>query len=44
MAGGFLAENSELLDLLHENLRRVEFSRYNLELYVGIAQLYRQNI
>jgi hypothetical protein len=43
MAGRFLAENGELQDLLHENLRRVEFNRYNLELYTGIAQLYRQN-
>jgi hexosaminidase len=44
MAGRFLSENDELLDLLHENLRRVEFNRYNLELYIAIAQLYRQNI
>ncbi len=44
LAGRFLAENDELIDLLHENLRRVEFNRYNLELYVAIARLYRQNI
>ncbi len=44
LAGRFLAENDELLDLLYENLRRVEFNRYNLELYVAIAHLYRQNI
>jgi hexosaminidase len=44
MAGRFFAENSELQDLLYENLHRVEFNRYNLELYTGIAQLYRQNI
>jgi hypothetical protein len=44
MAGRFKSDNSELLDLLHENLRRVEFNRYNLELYIGIAQLFRQNI
>ncbi len=44
MAGHFLAENDELLDLLGENLRRVEFNRYNLELYIGIARLYRQNL
>jgi hexosaminidase len=44
LAGRFLAENDELLDLLQENLRRVEFNRYNLELYAGIARLYRQNI
>jgi hexosaminidase len=44
LAGRFLADNDELLDLLNENLRRVEFNRYNLELYLAIAQLYRQNI
>jgi hexosaminidase len=44
LAGRFLAENDELLDLLYENLRRVDFNRYNLELYIGIARLYRQNI
>ncbi len=44
MAGRFLADNDELLDLLHQNLQQVEFNRYNLELYIGIAQLYRQNL
>jgi hypothetical protein len=44
LAVRFLADNDELLDLLHENLRRVEFNLYNLELYLSIAQLYRQNI
>jgi len=44
LAGRFLAENDELLDLLHKNLQQVEFNRYNLELYIAIAQLYRQNI
>jgi hypothetical protein len=44
LAGRFLADNDELLDLLHKNLQIVEFNRYNLELYIGIANLYRQNI
>ena len=44
MAGRFLSDNDELLDLLYENLQGVEFNRYNLELYVAIAQLFRQNI
>src|SRR5690348_7713863 len=44
LAGHFLAENDELLDLLHQNLQQVEFNHYNLELYVAIAQLYRQNL
>jgi hypothetical protein len=30
LAGRFLAENDELLDLLHQNLRLVQFNHYNL--------------
>ena len=44
LAGRFLAENDELLDLLHQNLQQVEFNHYNLEIYIAVAQLYRQNI
>ena len=44
MAGRFLAQNDELLDLLHTNLEQVKFERYNLELYLSIANLYRQNL
>jgi hypothetical protein len=44
LAGRFLADNDELLDLLHQNLQQVEFNHYNLELYTVIAQLYRQNL
>ena len=44
LAGRFLAANDETLDLLHKNLQQVEFNRYNVELFIGIAQLYRQNI
>jgi hypothetical protein len=44
LAGRFLAENDELLDRLHRNLQKVEFNRYNLELYICIARLYRQNL
>jgi hypothetical protein len=43
-SSAFLAENDELLGLLHENLRTVSLNRYNLEVYVSIAQLYRQNL
>jgi hypothetical protein len=43
LAGRFLARNDELLDLLHRNLQQVDFNRYNLELYIAIARLYRQN-
>ncbi|MCJ7503464.1 MAG: beta-N-acetylhexosaminidase [Acidobacteriia bacterium] len=44
LAAEFLAENDELLDLLQMNLQRVEFNRYNLEVFVSIAQLCRQNL
>ena len=43
-ASELLARNDELLDLLHQNLERAEFNRYNLEVYLAIAQLYRQNL
>ena len=39
-----LAENDELLDLLHTNLQRVERNQYNLEVFISVAQLYRQNL
>jgi hypothetical protein len=44
LAADALADNDELLGLLEENLRAVEFNRYNLEVYLSIAQLYRQNL
>ena len=44
MAGEFLAENDELLDLIHANQRRVRFQKYNLDVFLSIAQLFRQNI
>jgi len=44
LAGQALAENDELLDLLHANLERAEFNHYNLEVYLSIAHLYRQNL
>ena len=44
LAGKALAENDELIDLLHANLERVEFNRYNLEVYLSIAHLYCQNL
>lgn len=44
LAEGFLADNDELLALLHENSGRVTLNRYNLEVYVSIAHLYRQNL
>ena len=44
MAGEFLARNDELLDLLHSNELRVSFQKYNLRIYLSIAQLFRQNL
>jgi len=44
MAGGFLAANDELLDLIHTNLAQADFQVYNLEIFLAIARLYRQNI
>jgi hypothetical protein len=44
LASDSLADNDELLGLLHENLGSVERNRYNLEVYTSIAQLCRQNL
>jgi hypothetical protein len=43
-AGKFLAQNDQLIDLLHTNIERVQFNRYNLQVYLSIAGLYRQNL
>lgn len=39
-----LIENDELLGLLHDNLARVEESVYNLEVFLSVAKLCRQNL
>jgi hypothetical protein len=44
LASEFLAENDELLGLLHENLPLSDLNSYNLEVFLSIAQLYRQNL
>jgi hypothetical protein len=44
LAGEFLAQNDQLMDLLEMNIERVQFNRYNLEVYLSIAGLYRQNL
>jgi len=43
-AGVSLEQNDQLIDLLETNISRVEFNRYNLEVYLSIAGLYRQNL
>jgi hypothetical protein len=44
LAGEHLAQNDQLLDLLHENLQRAEFNRYNLQVFLSVANIYRQNL
>jgi hypothetical protein len=44
LAAKFLGENDELETLLYENILRVEFNRYNLEVYLSISKLCRQNL
>lgn len=44
LAGQFLTQNDELLDLLYANAQQVRFNRYNLAVYLSIAKLYRQNL
>ena len=44
LAERFLAQNDELLNLVNMNMDRAQFNRYNLEIYLSIAYLYRQNL
>jgi hypothetical protein len=44
LASAYLADNDELLALLHDNASRVTLNRYNLEVFISVAQLYRQNL
>ncbi|HXI41457.1 MAG TPA: glycoside hydrolase family 20 zincin-like fold domain-containing protein [Bryobacteraceae bacterium] len=44
LAAEFMRENDELLGLLHANLARADANRYNLEVFLAIAHLYRQNL
>jgi hypothetical protein len=44
MAGQYLTQNDSLLDLLRMNMERVEFNHYNLEVFLSIARLCRQNL
>lgn len=44
LAAKSLVENDELENLLYANLQSVEFNRYNLEVYLSIAKLLRQNL
>jgi hypothetical protein len=44
LAAALLPKNDELLDLLHRNLRQADFNRYNLEVFLSVAQVLRQNL
>jgi hexosaminidase len=44
LAWKLLSENDELLDLLYTNMASVQFNTYNLQVYLSIARLYRQNL
>jgi hypothetical protein len=44
LAGRFLTQNDQLLDLLHENIARLQLNRYNVRIFLSIAALYRQNL
>lgn len=40
----YRSQNDELLGLLYENLRRAERNRYNLQIFITIANICRQNL
>ena len=44
LASTFYSQNAALIDLLHTNLQSVRFNYYNLEVYLSIAWLCRQNL
>ncbi len=44
MASDFLTDCDRVSALLYENLRRADQNRYNLEVFLSIAKLYRQNL
>jgi len=44
LASSYFAQSDTLMDLLNRNLQSVKFNHYNLDLYVSIARLYRQNL
>ncbi len=44
LAWKFRAENDELLDLLYRTIRTVQWNRHNLEVYLSLAKVCRQNL
>jgi hexosaminidase len=44
LASESMRDNENLIGLINENIPRARFNRYNLEVYLTIAELYRQNL
>ena len=44
LAWKFLGENDQLMNLLYSNLPSVQFNRYNLEVYLSLTEICRQNL
>jgi hexosaminidase len=44
LAEQFLGKNDELVNLLYTKLPSVQFNRYNLEVYLSLAEICRQNL
>jgi hexosaminidase len=44
LASFYFSQNDSLIDLLNHNLQSVQLNHYNLEVYISIARLYRQNL
>jgi hypothetical protein len=44
LAADFLSQSDELLELLHRNIEKADFNRYNLEVFLTVAALCRSNL
>src|SRR5262249_30018025 len=44
LAAEFLSQNDELLEILHKNIQKADFNRYNLEVFLTVAGLCRHNL
>src|SRR5262249_58164594 len=44
LAAEFLPQNDELLELLHKNIEKADYNRYNLECFPPVARLFRHNL
>src|SRR5262249_24303270 len=44
LAAEFRAQNDELLEILHKNIQKADFNRYNLEVFLTVAGLWRAQL